>query len=357
MKKTALIALALIAALTLSACGTTTFKKINTADYITLGEYTGLKFQDRKTDVSEFDIEAEINAAMKELGYTTQNYDNTKEGGTVKLNDIINIDYKGMKDGVAFEGGTAEKQELGIGTNSFIPGFEEQLVGVNVGETVKINLTFPSQYQSADLAGQDVVFQVTVNGIVGKTNYSELTDKIAQEIDKDVKTVKELREKIKKDLEQANKDEIENLKKTRFWNEIYENCTFKKDLPSSLLKKYVDARYASYETMAKQYNYDSLDKMLEASGITKKDFEASVKAEGEMQAQNMLIAYAIADAEGYTMTEEEFNARAKEYATAFGYSDPSTYINANDRELMEDQFMLDYILELVVEKADITPAK
>ena len=357
MKKIALIALALIAALTLSACGVSTFAKINPTDYIELGNYKGLKFQDRKTDVSEFDIQTEINVAMSELGYTTQNYDNTQEGGTVQLNDIINIDYKGMKDGVAFEGGTAEAQDLGIGTSTFIPGFEEQLVGVNVGETVKINLTFPTQYQSADLAGQDVVFQVTVNGIIGKTNYPELTDKIAKEIDKDVKTAAELREKIKKNLEEANKAEVEALKQTNLWNEIYEASTFKKDLPKALIQRYIDVRYQSYETKAKQYNYDTLDEMLEASSVTKKDFEALVEAEGKMQAQNILMAYAIAQAEGYTLTEEEFNTRAKEYATANGYSDPSIFINANDRDLLEEQFILDFALDLIVEKADISPAK
>ena len=358
MKKIALIALALIAALTLSACGSTaTFAEIDPDTYVTLGNYKNLKFQDRKTEATDFAVETELNAAMSELGYSTQHYDNTQEGGTVKINDILNIDYKGMKDGVAFEGGTAEGAELTIGSGAFIPGFEEQLVGVNVGETVNINLTFPAQYQSAELAGQDVVFQVTVNAITGKAEYPELTDKIAQEIDKEVKTADELRKKTKESVEASNKSEVEMLKKSTLWNQVFENCTFEKDLPASLLKPYIASCRATYETMAKQYNYDSLDKMLEASSVSKEDFEASLKIEGEMQAKNVLIGYAIAKAEGYTLSEEDFNESAKKYATAYGYSDPSTYINAKGRPMLEDQFVLDYAVALIIEKADITPAK
>ncbi len=357
MKKIAIVALVLIAALTLSACSSITkFSQINPDDYIELGNYEGLKFQDRSTEATDFAVQTELNAAMSELGYSTMTYNNTQEGGTVKINDILDIDYKGMKDGVAFEGGTAEGAELTIGSGTFIPGFEEQLVGVNVGETVKINLTFPAQYQSAELAGQDVVFQVTVNAINGKVEYPELTDKIAKEIDKDVSSAEELLQKTKESLEESNKDEVDKLKKSRLWNQVYEGCTFKKDLPDSLLKPYIDSVRATYETQAKQYNYASLDAMLEASKVSKKDFEESMKIQGEAQAINVLIGYAIAKAEGYTLSEEDFNESAKKYATAYGYSDPSTYINAKGRSLLEEQFVLDYAVAKIIEKADITPA-
>ena len=357
MKKIAILALVLIAALTLSACGSSTaFSKIDPDDYVTIGNYKGLKFQDRPTEATDFAVQTELNAAMSELGYSTMMYDNTQEGGTVKINDILDIDYTGLKDGVAFDGGTAEGYELVIGSGTFIPGYEEQLVGVNVGETVKINLTFPAQYQSAELAGQDVVFHVTVNAITGKVDYPELTDKIAKEIDKDVSSAEELLKKTKESVTESNKDEVEKLKKSRLWNQVFEGCTFKKDLPASLLKPYIKAVRASYEAMAKQYNYDSVDKMLEASKVSKKDFEASLKIEGEAQAKNVLIGYAIAKAEGYTLSEEDFNESAKKYATAYGYSDPSTYINAKGRQMLEDQFVLDYAVAKIIEKADITPA-
>ena len=358
MKKIALIALALIATLTLSACGSTaTFAQINPDDYVTLGNYDGLKFQDRVTDATDFAVQTELNAAMSELGYSTQTYDNTKEGGTVKINDILNIDYKGMKDGVAFDSGTAEGAELVIGSGQFIDGFEEKLVGVNVGETVKLNLTFPAQYNNAELAGQDVVFQVTVNAITGVVNYPELTDKIAKEIDSSVGSAEELVEKVRESVEASNKNEVEMLKKSRLWNALYETCTIKKDLPASLVKPYIEARRGNYETTAKQYGYDTLAELLDASNISQKQFEEMIENEGRMQATNVLIGYAIAKAEGYTLSEKDFNKKAKEYATAYGYSDPSTYVNAKGRQMLEDQFVLDYAVNKLIEKADITPAK
>ncbi len=357
MKKIAIVALVLIAALTLSACNSVTaFSQIDPETYVTIGNYKGLKFQDRSTEATDFAVQMELNAAMNELGYSTMMYNNTQEGGTVQINDIVDIDYMGMKDGVAFDGGTAEGYELTIGSGTFINGFEEQLVGVNVGETVKINLTFPAQYQSAELAGQDVVFQVTINAINGKVEYPELTDKIAKEIDKDVSSAEELLQKTKESVEQSNKDEVEKLKKSRLWNKVYEGCTFKKDLPDSLLKPYIEACRTAYEARAKQYGYNTLDELLEASKVSKKDFEASLKIEGETQAINVLIGYAIAKAEGYTLSEEDFNESAKKYATAYGYSDPSTYINAKGRSLLEEQFVLDYAVAKIIEEADITPA-
>ena len=357
MKKIAILALALIAALTLSSCSSAaTFAEIDPAAYVTIGDYTGLKFQDRKTDVTDFAVQTELNAAMSKLGYATNHYDGNIETSVVKINDILNIDYKGLKGGVAFEGGTAKGAELAIGSGTFIPGFEEQLVGVDVGESVSINLTFPAQYQSAELAAQDVIFQVTINSIVGYVEYPELTDKIAREIDEKVTSVDELLEKTKKSVEESNKTEVEMLKKNRLWNQVYDECTFNKDLPSSILKPYIEACRANYETMAKQYNYDDLDALLEASNVSREDFEASLKIEGEAQAKNVLIGYAIAKAEGYTLSEEDFNKNAKKYATAYGYSDPSTYINAKGRSLLEEQFVLDYAVAKIIEKADITPA-
>ena len=147
------------------------------------------------------------------------------------------------------------------------------------------------------------------------------------------------------------------LKKSTLWNQVFEKCTFEKDLPASLLNPYIDSCRANYETTAKQYGYDSLDKMLEASSVSKKDFETNLKIQGEMQAKNVLVGYAIAKAEGYTLSDEDFNKKAKEYATAYGYSDPSTYINAKGRHMLEEQFVLDYAVAKIIEEANIIPAQ
>ncbi len=352
MKRSAFIALILAGLLLFTACAPSAFQDVKTSKYITLGEYKGMTDRERSAEVTEFDINAEINMALKELGYGEEQY-NTQEGGVVAINDILNIDYKGMKDGVAFDGGTAEGASLTIGSNTFIPGFEKQLVGVKVGDTVNIDLTFPSNYGSAELAGQDVVFIVVVNAISGKVVYPELTDKLAKEIDKEVQTVTELREKIQKTLQEEATAEVESLRKNILWDQVIEGSNYKKDLPSSLTKT-LKAEYDSYYlAVAKQYGYDTIDELLSASGIKYDDYAEGRDLYCADQGKSLLTAYAIAEAEGYTVSEEDFQKKAKDLASAAGYSDVTTYINAIGRDRLNDQFIQEFAVDLVEKNAVI----
>ncbi len=352
MKRSALIAMLLAGILLLTACAPAAFREVKTSQYLTLGEYKGLTDKKRSAEVTEFDINAEINASLKKLGYGEEQY-NTQEGGVVAINDILNIDYKGLKDNVAFEGGTAEGASLTIGSNTFIPGFERQLVGVKVGDTVEIPLTFPAEYGNAELNGQDVVFIVTVNSIAGKVVYPALTDALAKEIDKEVATVIELREKIRTTLEEERTAEVESLQKNHLWSQLIEGTTFKKEIPSSLTKT-LKAEYDSYYlAVAKQYGYDSIDELLKASNIEYADYSDGRELYCTEQGQSLLTAYAIADAEGYTVSEKEFDARAKELASAAGYSDVTTYINAIGRDRLYDQLIQEFAVQTVVDNAVI----
>ena len=160
-----------------SGTGTAKNSKIRSYDvekYVTLGDYDGMEVEVAGDfDVSDDEVVDYINGM---LTYYPSYEDTDKQ--TVEEGDCVNIDYEGKKDGVAFDGGTAQGYVLEIGSGTFIEGFEEGLIGVNVGDTVDLNLTFPENYQSADLAGADVVFTVTVNKIVKKVeaSYDQLTD-------------------------------------------------------------------------------------------------------------------------------------------------------------------------------------
>jgi trigger factor len=352
MKRIALIAAILVCTLLLAACAPTAFQKVNPNQFLTLGEYKGMTDKERPAEVTEFDINAQINMAMKKAGYAEEVY-NTQESGVVAFNNMVNIDYKGTKDGVAFNSGTAEGASLTIGSNTFIRGFESQLIGVKVGDTVNIPLTFPSDYSNAELAGQDVIFTVVVNSITGKINYPALTDKIAQELDKDVQTVDELRQKIRTSLEEEYKAEAETLQKNHLWIQVLEGVSLKKKIPSSLLKPLAKEYDAYYLSLAKQYGYDSLDELLKASQVSEKDFGERRNNYCENQAKTILVAYAIAEAEGYSVSEEALNAKAKEMAKAAGYSDPTTYLNAIGRDRLNDQLILDYAVETVLKNAKI----
>ena len=170
------------------------FNEINADEYVTLGDYKGLEVVSNVVTITDADVDAYIEYMLSMSGGALEE---VTDRDVVENGDVANIDYIGKKDGVAFDGGTAEGYDLGIGTGTFIPGFEEGLVGVKKGETVDLNLTFPENYSAADLAGAEVVFTVTVNGIYKEVT-PEFTDEYVAELGiENISTVEEYRAYMK----------------------------------------------------------------------------------------------------------------------------------------------------------------
>ena len=352
MKKIALFSLLLAVVMALTACGSAaTFAEVKTEDYLTLGDYKGLTYKVTDTTVSDYDLQNAVNAAIKEAGYTEETDDTEITKGVVQIGDTINLDYKGLKDGVAFEGGTAQGQSLTIGSGQFIDGFEEGLVGVEIGSFVKLNLTFPENYGKEELNGQDVVFEVTVNSVTSRTTYPELTDKLAKELNEEAETADEYLKLLKKELEATNIADAETELKNTLWNKAIANATFKGDLPEKLVDLAKDEFVAYYESLADQYGYDDLDSLLTGSNISADQFSAQATSYAEGLVQSQLVAYAIAKAEGFTVTEDIFDATAATYATSSGYATPEKYIDAVGKDAVRDQALLDYAVDLVLENA------
>ncbi len=352
MKKIALISLLLICALALTACGgPATFDKVDTSKYLTLGEYKGLTYTPADTSVSEYELTVALNNALNEKGYAKKNEDVNLKEGTVQLGDTLNINYKGLKDGVAFQGGTASNQELTIGSGQFIGGFEEGLVGKKIGSDVKLNLTFPEDYGNAELAGQAVVFEVKINSVVDRVDYSELTDEIAAKLDEDAKSAKEYMANLKTDLENEKKSEAESALKNTLWNTAISNTTFKDKLPKKLIESATQEFKNYYEAAATQNGYDSLEKFITAQGATMDSFNAQAKNYGTSIVKSQLTAYAIAKAEGFAADDAFINKSATAYASQYGYSTADKYISAVGKDAVRDQAMLDYAVELVIKNA------
>ncbi len=352
MKKIALFSLLLAMVMALTACGSSSFHKADANKYITLGEYKGLSYQKRDSKITDFAIQTEINAAMNRLGYGEQIIQTVTEG-TVSINDILNIDYSGKKDDIAFDKGTDTGASLTIGSGQFIPGFEEKLVGVKVGETVNIELTFPVNYSSSELRGQDVVFEVTVNSITGKMVYPEFTDSIAKEIDEDVKTADELRQKLKEKLEASNVTELQELMEFQLWSRVLSDCSVKKDIPSKFTTLFAEQFEAYYKSQATQYGYETVDDLLTANNISKTDYNAIKKASADAQAKELMIAYAIVKAEDFTITADFLNKSATQYAAAYGYSSVENYTKEVGEDAIWVSAVLDYAQNLVVESAKV----
>ena len=227
-----------------------------------------------------------------------------KTEGAIEEGDIANIDYVGKKNGVAFDGGTAQGYDLEIGSNSFIDGFEDGLIGVEIGETVDLNLTFPTNYQSTELAGQKVVFTVKVNG--AKTTKGVGPEQIYEELGYD----------SVEDYEKSVKDiAVENY----LYNEIIENSKIN-DYPDEDAKFLQEEIIEMIKTQLTSYNM-TLDSYISQNGMTKTDFEKSVlESEVYPMMDEIMPLYAILDKESIEITTEDINAKLNEIVELQGSS-------------------------------------
>lgn len=352
MKKIALIALLLIATLALTACGgPATFSEAKTEKYLTLGEYKGLSYTAADTTVSDYELTVALNEKLKDSGYAVYTEDANITEGAVQIGDTVNIDYKGLKDGVAFDGGTAAGQSLTIGSGQFIAGFEEGLVGKAIGSDVKLDLTFPENYGNAELAGAAVVFEVKINSVTERVTYSELTDTLANTLDSKVSTADEYIANIKTSLENEKKETAESERKSDLWNTAIANVTFAEKMPQTLIDSASQEFIDYYTAVASQNGYDTLKEFVTAQNITMDSFNEQAEAYGLSMVQSQLTAYAIAKAEGYAITEEIISETATEYAAQYGYSTADDYIKAVGKDAVRDQAVLDYAVELVLANA------
>ena len=203
-------------------------------DYVTITKYKGVEIDKVDADtVSDNDVEAQINSVLQSKSTTTEVTDRAAQTG-----DTVTIDYEGKKDGEAFKGGTATDAQLTLGSGQFIDGFEDGVVGHNIGDTFDLDLTFPENYGNEDLAGQAVVFTVTLKGI-SQTDVPELTDEFVQSVSDTSKTVEEYKKEIKKSLKKNGKENQQNTIKENAWKAVLENTTVNK-YPKKDLKNIQD---------------------------------------------------------------------------------------------------------------------
>lgn len=282
-----------------SNASTATVKRgnYNLSDYITLGKYKGVEVTVKKLKVTDKDVKKEINTELEGNATTKEVKDRAAKKG-----DTVNIDYEGLKDGKAFDGGTAKGTDLTIGSNQFIPGFEEKLIGAKVGDKLKLNLTFPSDYQAKDLAGQAVVFNVTVNSIkekvVPKLNEAYVKSKTTY------KTVDEYKKSVRAKLEKANEDTMNNDKQNQVLEAIIKNSKIK-SVPKTLITYYTTDYENYYKQMAANYN-TTVDKILQAQGMTQKDLDTRALEVAQKRGQAELVLKSVIKAENMTITDKEY---------------------------------------------------
>lgn len=306
---------------------------------VTLGNYKGIEVTKTQPEVTD----EEVNQAIENILQAKVTY--TEADRAVQDGDKVNIDYAGTMDGKAFDGGTAQGQDLTIGSNQFIDGFEDGLIGAKKGDKVTLNLTFPSNYGNADLAGKPVVFDVTVN-TVNEKQIPELDDAFVQE-NSDFKTVDEYKEDQKQSLLASKDAQAEQQLKSDIYTAVLNDSTVKPNQDA------IDANYnnvlASYTNQAAAYGLDLASFASAFTGMAEEDFKAALQSQAEAMVEQRLIVNAIAEKENITISDDD----RKNTAELMGYESVDKMIESAGQFSVDDYIMSDKVINFLVENAVI----
>ncbi|WP_066365881.1 trigger factor [Neobacillus fumarioli] len=275
---------------------------------VKLGEYKGLEIEEFDTTVTDEDVHKELEALQNRHAELV-----VKEEGTAENGDTVVIDFEGFVDGEAFEGGKAENYTLELGSNTFIPGFEEQLIGVKAGESKDVEVTFPEEYHAADLAGKPAVFKVTVHEIKAK-EIPALDDEFAKDVDDEVETLDALKEKIKTRLEENKKHEAEHHVRDSVVEKAAENAEV--DIPPVMIENEIDRMIQEFGQRLQMQGMN-LDLYYQFSGQDEKALREQMKEEAEQRVKVNLTLEAIAKVENLEVTDEEINAELEKMANMY----------------------------------------
>lgn len=312
---------------------------------VKLGDYKGLEVEKRETELTTEELEAELKQLQERQAELVVKEDAPAENG-----DTVILDFEGFKDGVAFEGGQAENHSLELGSGQFIPGFEEKLVGLKAGDEADIELTFPEEYHAEDLAGQPVVFKVKLHEIKSK-EVPALDDELAKDIDEEVETLDELKEKISKRLQEAKEESVAQAKQEEVIAKAVENAEV--DIPHAMVHHEADHLMNHF---AQDLQAQGLTPELyyQFTGQTEEAMHAQMETDAEKRVKMNLVLEAIAEAENIEPTEEAIDEEISTLAEKYGMEKDAVRAALGDMsELKSDlkiRKAIDVLLDSAVEK-------
>lgn len=275
---------------------------------VKLGEYKGLEVEEFDTNVTDEDVNKELEALQSRHAELVVKEDSPAENG-----DTVVIDFEGFVNDVAFEGGKAENYSLELGSNSFIPGFEEQLVGTKAGEAKEVNVTFPEEYHAADLAGQPAVFKVTVHEIKGK-ELPALDDEFAKDADDEVESLDELKEKIKTRLKDSKEHEAEHHLRDTLVEKAAANAEV--EIPEAMINTEINRMMQEFEQRLQMQGMN-LELYFQFSGQDEAALREQMNEEAQKRVKFNLTLEAIAKAENLEASEEDVNAELEKMAQMY----------------------------------------
>ncbi len=310
---------------------------------VKLGKYKGIALKKVEYNVTDEDIEHELGHMADKNSRLV-----SIENEPVADKDIAVIDFEGFVDGVAFEGGKAENHELEIGSKTFIPGFEEQLIGMKIDEEKEINVKFPEDYFSADLAGKDATFKVKVHDIKRK-ELPTLDDEFAKDVS-EFDTIEELKNSIKEKLEteNANKVKLETEE-----NAIQKVCDATEiDIPKAMITTEIDNMLKEIETRL-SYQGLTMEQYLKVIEKTESDIRKEYEEEAQKNVKGRLVLEAIAKAENIDATEDEISEKVKEMYQGYGKDTEELMKNENLINYIKNNMKLEKAIKFIVDNAKI----
>ena len=315
---------------------------VTTYPEIELGEYKGLDIKKSVYEVEDSEIEKQI-TEMQEKNARIE----IKKEGNVAKGDIAVIDFKGYIDGDVFEGGEGSDYSLEIGSGTFIDNFEDQLIGLAVGDKKEVNVSFPESYGKDDLNGKAAMFEVEIKSLKVK-ELPELDDEFAKDVAA-VDSFAELKENLKNTLEKNNNEKAEREFEEAVISAIIENS--KMDIPEAMVSKEIDAMMQDLEGRLK-YQGLSLEQYMEFTGNTTEKMRDFMKENAERKVKADLVLEAVSKAEDIKATEEQLNTRALELGKIYGPKDPekmAKILVKSQKEMIEKDIVIENTLNFIKE--------
>ena len=308
---------------------------------VELGKYKGVTVTKIDTSVSDDEVaealEQERNKNARDVSVTDR---------AIQEGDTAVIDFEGFVDGVAFEGGKGENHPLEIGSHSFIDTFEDQLVGKNAGDEVEVNVTFPEQYQAAELAGKPAMFKVKINEVKAK-ELPEIDDEFAQDVS-EFDTLAEYKEDLKKQLVEKKEVEAKKTKEDEAIQKIIDKS--KMDIPEAMIETQCESMVEEFAQRIAQSGL-SMEQYLQFSGMTVDQLKEQVRPEATTRIQNSLVLEQIAKEENIEISDEEVDAEVEKMAAAYGMEADKLkeYMGEAEKKSMKSDLAITKAVELIME--------
>ena len=308
---------------------------------VTLGEYKGVEVEKSDVEVTDEDINKEVDKERENNSRTIDVDDRAVESG-----DIIKLDFDGSVDGVPFAGGKAENYTLTIGSGSFIPGFEDQLIGKNAGDDVDVNVTFPDEYHAEDLAGKEATFKVKIHEIKAK-EIPELDDEFVQDVS-EFDTVAEYKDSVKAKLEEQKQNEIKRAYQDEAIDKIVDKSTM--ELPDAMIDTQCENMINQFAQQMAQQGL-SMDQYLQFSGLTLDQLKEQVRPDAITRIKSSLVLEQIAKEENIEITDEDVDAEIEKMAKMYNMEADKLkeYMGEDEKENMKQDLAVQKAVELITE--------